>query len=104
MQGYVCNFQVYTGKAGKKSSTTLGERVVCDLVEPFLFKGHRVFCDRFFTSPSLAQRLWEKQTPVCGTVQLNRKGMPKNKPTVKKSSKHKHERVASLCFLVAPVS
>ena len=98
-QGYVCSFDVYTGKVkgAGSASTTLGERVVNRLVRPFTMKGHQVFCDRFFTSPSLAISLWEqKKTLLCGTVQLNRKGMPKKKPSLRSSGKAKDKRGTSL--------
>lgn len=44
-------------------------------------KNLKLYLDRFFSSPTLARRLLDKQTYVCGTVMMNRSGMPKNFPT-----------------------
>lgn len=81
--GYVWNFLMYA-----ESSTTFtddgnsqGEEVVMTLMEPLLGKNYKVYVDRFFSSPSLAKRLLEAQTYMCGTVMKNRAGMPKNFPS-----------------------
>ena len=84
--GYVYNFDVYTGKVDGKVCKDLGERVVLDLSDPLSHKGYTVYCDRFFTSPSLAESLWKQGTHICGTVNSTRKGLPSSvsKPTLKK--------------------
>jgi hypothetical protein len=37
-----------------------GEKVVLTLMEPLFYKNYKLYVDRFFTSPSLAQKLLEK--------------------------------------------
>lgn len=34
--------------------------------------------DRFYTSPALFQQLWEEDTTACGTVRMNRIGLPRS--------------------------
>ena len=46
------------------------------MVRPYFNLGHQVFCDRFFTSPTLFEKLWEKGTAACGTLSTNRRGSP----------------------------
>ena len=82
----VCNFQIYTGKNERTPEVGLSHRVVMDLVEPYLNKGHRLFMDNFYSSPALYQELYENKTLARGTVRQDRKGMPaelmtKNTPT-----------------------
>ena len=40
-------------------------------------KGHHVYCDNFYTSPSICLKLEEQGTGCCGTARINRKGIPK---------------------------
>ena len=49
------------------------ERIPAVLMEPFLGKGHVLFTDNFYTSPSLAEFLLQNNTHLCGTVKHNRK-------------------------------
>jgi hypothetical protein len=51
--------------------------IVLHLVEPLLEKGHTVWLDNFYNSPSLARLLKHKGTDCCGTLKINRKGVPK---------------------------
>ena len=76
--GYVNDFQVYTGRVRGGPEKDLGSRVVKDLMAPILDKGHRLFCDSFFSSPALFKELLENETYGCGTVKANRKGLPPN--------------------------
>ena len=47
-----------------------------ELTKSLWNKGHHVYCDNFYTSPSLCLKLEEKGTGCCGTVRINRKGIP----------------------------
>jgi hypothetical protein len=38
--------------------------------------GHKLYKDNFFSSPELTDGLTKKKINCCGTVRLNRKGMP----------------------------
>ena len=49
------------------------ERIPVSLMTPFLNKGHILFTDNFYTSPSLATLFLEKGTHLCGTVRTNRR-------------------------------
>ena len=80
--GYVNDFQVYTGKEGNVAEKGLGERVVKDLTREIWGKNHHVYCDNYFTSTDLFQELLENGTYACGTIRTNRKGLP---PAVSKA-------------------
>ena len=74
--GYVQNFNVYTGKGSNSSEGTLGSRVVLMLSDHLKHKNHHMYCDNFFTLPSLFKELLERGTYACGTVRQNGKGFP----------------------------
>lgn len=77
--GYVWNFLIYYGKETVSGLDGLhGERVVKTLMSDLSDKGHDLYVNRFFNSPSLAEYLESVKTNVCGTVKKNRKKMPKN--------------------------
>lgn len=74
--GYVLDFQVYTGVGEKDRKTTLGHKVVIKLMEQYQGKGHCLFIDNFYTSPTLLLDLHDLGTYCTGTVRTNRKGFP----------------------------
>ena len=49
LNGYFCEFEVYTGKADTTAEHNLSERVVHKLTRSISGLNHQVFCDRFFT-------------------------------------------------------
>ena len=51
--------------------------VVKRLMEGYFDKGHILYTDNFYTSPSLSYFLHERNTGTIGTVRKNRKHMPK---------------------------
>ncbi|CAC5415608.1 unnamed protein product [Mytilus coruscus] len=73
--GYINDFQVYTGKTANNPELNLGKRVVLDLMTPVFGLGHHLYCDSFFTSPDLFINLWDHGTYAFGTVRANRKGL-----------------------------
>lgn len=75
--GYICEFQVYTGKLNS-AETSLGKRVVIDLTRNLVGKYHHVYFDNFFTSVELMEQLLNDGIYACGTVRANRKGLPTN--------------------------
>ena len=81
--GYLSDFQVYTGRTANNPETNLGGRVVTDLISPLYGLGHHVYCDSFFTSPDLFLQLWNNGTYACGTVRANRKGLPRGIDRIK---------------------
>lgn len=77
--GYSWNFEVYTGKEDDADSgSRLGERVVLELTRDLWDKGYYAYFDNFYTSPSLCNKLLEHGTGSCGTVRINRIGIPEN--------------------------
>jgi len=74
---YVCEFQIYTGKA-ESSEKQLGARVVKDLTRELVGKNHHVYFDNFFTGVDLLLSLKKEKIFACGTVRSNRTGLPKS--------------------------
>ena len=81
--GYLYDFQIYTGRVSNNTEKDLSSRVLMDLVRPIANKGHHIYCDSFFSSPALFKQLVESGTYACGTVKSNRKGMPLSLRTTK---------------------
>lgn len=81
--GYAWTFEVYTGKRDEQDGQDGQENVsptnalVNRLIDPYLNKGHTLFVDRFFSSPQLFDDLFNEGTKAVGTVNSNRKGLPK---------------------------
>ena len=85
--GYVQDIIVYTGKSTDISMITelgMSGSVVSTLMKPFIGKGHILYVDNWYTSPTLFRYLFRNQTGACGTVRPNRKGMPRFKGKMSK--------------------
>src|SRR5215469_7376364 len=52
--GYVCEFEIYTGRKGNKPEKGLGARVVTDLSRCLEGKYYQIYADNFFSSFDLA--------------------------------------------------
>jgi hypothetical protein len=80
--GYFLDLQVYVGKAADGVTTEhgLGERVVLELTKPFREKWYHIYCDNFFTSPKLFQKLHTNGPYACGTVRKDRKAFQVSNP------------------------
>ena len=74
--GYCWNLTVYTGKEESATEDALGTRVVVDLVKSLAGKGHHIYFDNYYTSPTLCHILHTNGFGCCGTLRLNRKGIP----------------------------
>ncbi|XP_033741890.1 piggyBac transposable element-derived protein 4-like [Pecten maximus] len=74
--GYVNDFQVYTGRENNVVEKGLGERIVRDLTRDIWGNYHHVYCDNYFTSVPLFSELLENKTYACGTIRSNRQGIP----------------------------
>lgn len=77
--GIVCDFLVYQGSTtypDELKNFLKGTAAVLSLTES-LHPGHIIYHDRYFTSPELADKLYERDFRSTGTVQLNR--LPKFK-------------------------
>ena len=81
--GYCVDFDVYAAKHYKPTRNGLGYDVVTKLVHDHLGKNHRIYFDRYFTSVHLVEYLLRNNTYACGTININRKGLPKEAKTVK---------------------
>ncbi|CAG5056292.1 unnamed protein product [Parnassius apollo] len=68
--GYILRMVPYVGDS--KSVET----IIAELSEPYFGKWHTIYMDRFFTSPTIADLLWLKETRTVGTVMANRRGLP----------------------------
>ena len=55
--GYCWNLTVYTGKEESATEDALGTRVVVDLVKSLAGKGHHIYFDNYYTSPTLCHIL-----------------------------------------------
>ena len=70
--GYVLTSQGYTGKTDTDDdSKGLAHRVVMELVQPFLRKGHWVFTENFYMSPALYIDFLKHKTYATGTIRSN---------------------------------
>ncbi|MGH0142441.1 UNVERIFIED_CONTAM: hypothetical protein FKN15_021211 [Acipenser sinensis] len=76
MNGYVCDFSVYTGKTGGNPERDLGGKVVKSLCSQLEGKACQIYFDNYFTSVLLLQDMKAKGLHCCGTVRANRKHLP----------------------------
>lgn len=76
--GFVCEFQIYTGKVNGKPEKFLGERVVKDLSRDLEHKNYFFYFDNFFTTIQLMLDLKSSGILACGTVRKDKKDLPKN--------------------------
>lgn len=78
-EGYLYDFDIYTGKSKDYVEHALGEKVVLRLTEGLEHKHHCLFFDNYFTTYNLLKELKERGINACGTVIANRKNLPKLK-------------------------
>ena len=78
--GYLSRVRIYYGKETQLIDGPLPHtaKVVMSLVEPFHHQGYDLYIDRFYSSPLLATELVKVGVTVTGTVQSNRRGLPKD--------------------------
>ena len=94
--GYIYNWHLYTGTeisnslqlttvlilcTGKDDSLASGDvgmthAVVMKLVDPIKDRGHHVYMDNYYTSPQVFSDLRANGFGACGTLRLNRRGLP----------------------------
>lgn len=79
--GYALRFLIYTGKntftVDPHSKLCITEQVVMHMTQDYHNKGHIVYMDNFYSSPSLYLALKDVGVGACGTVKPNRKFMPR---------------------------
>lgn len=74
--GYISQFEIYTGKVGQTTEKCLGSRVVKTLTTDLFGKFHEVYFDNYFTSLPLMHYLRMNGVYACGTVRKHRVGLP----------------------------
>ena len=81
-QGYILDILVYTGRDtldhadSQYANLPQPARVVMDVTDKYLDKGHRLFVNRYYTSIPLAKALADRSTGFTGTVMKNRIDLP----------------------------
>ena len=74
--GYLCEFDIYTGKSQQGVQHGLGYSVVTKLCQNVQGKWYAIFCDNFFTSYKLLEDLYDNKILCCGTLRSGRKEFP----------------------------
>ena len=74
--GYLCEFDIYTGKSPQGVQHGLGYSVVTKLCEHVQGHWYTFFCDNFFTSYKLIEELYHNKILCCGTLRSGRKEFP----------------------------
>ena len=68
----------HTGKdTSLDNSSGVTHGVVLKLLEGFEHRGHHVYMDNYYTSPTLFTLLLQLGFGACRTIRINRRGMPK---------------------------
>ncbi|KAJ8706593.1 hypothetical protein PYW07_012671 [Mythimna separata] len=75
--------------------TNATAKIVFDLLEPLLHRGHTVIMDNFYNSPLLLRCLKKYKTDCFGTLRLNREFVPVSLKTLTKTDLRQSEVVAS---------
>ncbi|XP_048012364.1 piggyBac transposable element-derived protein 4-like [Megalobrama amblycephala] len=79
LTGYVQDMIIYSGSTSDIQhypGLEISGSVVMTLLAPYLRKGHVLYVDNWYSSPTLFQHLLSLDTRACGTVHANRRGMP----------------------------
>ena len=74
--GYVCEFECYTGRKGDTTEVGLGGSVVTRLTRDLVGKSCHIFVDSFFSSVTLYHRLLSDNIYCTGTLLSNRRNFP----------------------------
>ena len=82
--GYVCEFECYTGRKGEKSEAGLGGNVVTRLTRDLVGKHYHLYMDSFFSSVSLYRSLLADNIYGTGTLRTHRRNFP---PALKEVAK-----------------
>ena len=73
--GYLCNFDIYTGKE-ESAEVNLGAKVVKKLSRMLVGKRYHLYSDNFLSSVSLMEDLLKDELYACGTFRKDRRGLP----------------------------
>lgn len=80
--GYIYNWDLYKGGTAGRTEAGLTQKVVLDITKPVYGHRHHIYMDNFFSSPDLFAVLAENKLGACGTLRVNRRGVP---PKIKES-------------------
>ena len=74
----MCAITFYIGKDDLLGTADVGmtQAVVMRLVDPIKGRGNHIYTDNYYTSPQLFSDLSDSGFGACGTVQVNRHGLP----------------------------
>ena len=97
---YCFRFLNYTGRKQNSEDGLVSVRVVKELMQPYLNKGHHLYMDNFYTSIRLVEELAGLNTGVCGTIRENRLLGKVEYPRIKNQSKHYTDERSSLLLTV----
>lgn len=92
--GTILDFIVYVGSDTDyeyQDHLGISGSIVMTLMEPYLGKGHNLYVDNWYTSPTLFRELHLNKTGACGTVRSNRSGFPKFKKLKRGEIDHLHQ-------------
>ena len=76
VDGYTWKFFIYKGQGDTAPNLSHSEYVTLSLMEGLLKEGRTLYVDNFYSSVTLARKLLENKTYVCGTLRKDRKGNP----------------------------
>lgn len=83
--GYILNFKIYQGKTEtsididtETSSKSKTEKLVLNLMQPYLYLGHELYMDNYYNSVALSDKLLSCMTHTTGTLRKDRKDNPKD--------------------------
>ncbi|KAK2577751.1 hypothetical protein KPH14_012778 [Odynerus spinipes] len=94
--GYVYNLKLYDGRISNDGQCSLlgkSGSIVLNLSRNLLNEGRIIYLDNWYTSPALFEKLYKYKTHVCGTVRVNRKGLPCDEKVKKIKNLNKGEIV-----------
>lgn len=74
--GYTLDFNIYQGARTVGSGRGVAYDAVMELVQPYRFQGYELYCDNFYSSPSLFADLYNDGIFATGTLRTDRKGVP----------------------------
>ena len=77
--GCILDIVVYTGSSTSVvHDETLGVpgAIVMKLIEKYLYRGHNLYVDNWYSSCALFEILHQKKTGACRTVKVNRRDLP----------------------------
>jgi hypothetical protein len=74
--GYLLSFDVFKGKQQRQSDNASLHDTVLNLVRSYANRGHILYLDNLFPSPTLFDDLQHMGIRACGTLRPNRKGLP----------------------------